>query len=623
MLANAFLICVGALLLVIGVNFARVEIKGLVNDQTSVTAQTWASQVMHNAPGLQEALTRPGAATEQPQRQLGNNVPTGNILSYRIYDLQGDLRFWVENTEQATQQLDSSDKAQVTLPLVSKGRKIGTFMADVSTADINKMFMDGAAKIGAILSSALGFIILVSLLVRANARQETQRSIRRMMQNDAVTGMPNHLAFLDMLATFHGQELQQRSATNIFMVNVDRFSRINERLGNENGNQLLRSVADRLRVACGDKVLCARLTGDTFGILSDEQTGIYMDRTLEQVFSRPFEIQGENIRLSASIGVASSTDGLYTVEELQRNAEFALRAAKANGGHTLIKYDSDTVIEFREMERIAAAVEEACQHNGFEMHYQPVVNSKTRKLCSFEALIRLTTSDGEKIGPDKFIPVAESIGRIDEIGLWALREACRTMAGLPSHIGMAVNLSVQQFNSDELVGDITRIIMETRVDPKRLELEVTEGIMIGDAEAVFRQLTKLQKMGIKIALDDFGTGYSSLNYLWRFTFDKLKIDQAFIRASDNHPKALALLAKIAEVGRTLDMEITAEGIETEDHAKRVSDLGCDYSQGYLFGRPIPQVELAAVVISDFADYIRKETGGRLKVDDAIQTAVAS
>jgi len=623
MLANAFLICVGALLLVIGVNFARVEIKGLVNDQTSVTAQTWASQVMHNAPGLQEALTRPGAATEQPQRQLGNNVPTGNILSYRIYDLQGDLRFWVENTEQATQQLDSSDKAQVTLPLVSKGRKIGTIMADVSTADINKMFMDGAAKIGAILSSALGFIILVSLLVRANARQETQRSIRRMMQNDAVTGMPNHLAFLDMLATFHGQELQQHSATNIFMVNVDRFSRINERLGNENGNQLLRSVADRLRVACGDKVLCARLTGDTFGILSDEQTGIYMDRTLEQVFSRPFEIQGENIRLSASIGVASSTDGLYTVEELQRNAEFALRAAKANGGHTLVKYDSDTVIEFREMERIAAAVEEACQHNGFEMHYQPVVNSKTRKLCSFEALIRLTTSDGEKIGPDKFIPVAESIGRIDEIGLWALREACRTMAGLPSHIGMAVNLSVQQFNSDELVGDITRIIMETRVDPKRLELEVTEGIMIGDAEAVFRQLTKLQKMGIKIALDDFGTGYSSLNYLWRFTFDKLKIDQAFIRASDNHPKALALLAKIAEVGRTLDMEITAEGIETEDHAKRVSDLGCDYSQGYLFGRPIPQVELAAVVISDFADYIRKETGGRLKVDDAIQTAVAS
>jgi predicted signal transduction protein with EAL and GGDEF domain len=369
--------------------------------------------------------------------------------------------------------------------------------------------------------------------------------------------------------------------------------------------------------------LCARLTGDTFGILSDEQAGIYMDRTLEQVFSQPFEIEGENIRLSASIGVASSTDGLYTVEELQRNAEFALRAAKANGGHTLVKYDSDTVIEFREMERIAAAVEEACQHNGFEMHYQPVVNSKTRKLCSFEALIRLTTSDGEKIGPDKFIPVAESIGRIDEIGLWALREACCTMAGLPSHIGMAVNLSVQQFNSNELVGDIVRIIKETRVDPKRLELEVTEGIMIGDAEAVFRQLTKLQKMGIKIALDDFGTGYSSLNYLWRFTFDKLKIDQAFIRASDNHPKALALLAKIAEVGRTLDMEITAEGIETEDHAKRVSDLGCDYSQGYLFGRPIPQVELAAVVISEFADYIRKETGGRLKVDEAIQTAVAS
>jgi diguanylate cyclase (GGDEF)-like protein len=618
-MANAFLICVGALLLVIGVNYARVEINGLVHDQASVTAQTWASQVVRNAPELPELLASPKADTPT-RRSLGNNTPTGQIVSYSIYDLNGDLRVWVAAENQQKTSTEAEFKTQVTLPLVKGGKKIGTIMADINSAASHHMLTQGAAKIGAILSSAIGFILLVSLLVRANARQETQRNIKRMMQNDSTTGLPNQLAFLEMLSTFHNQELEQNGTTNIFLINVDRFSRINERLGNSNGDGLLRAVAERLLIAGGDKVVTARLGSDTFGILCDNDIAKNLDRSLERCFSQPFEVEGEAIRLSVSIGVASSTDGMYSVDELQSNAEFALRAAKANGGHSLVKYDSDTVTEFREVERIAGAVEEACQRNSFELHYQPVVDAQTRKLCSFEALIRLTSSSGEKIGPDKFIPIAESIGRIDEIGLWTIREACRTMAGLPAHIGMAVNLSVQQFASDTLVDDIANIIKETRVDANRLELEVTEGIMIGDAEAVFKQLSKLQKKGIKIALDDFGTGYSSLNYLWRFTFDKLKIDQAFIRASDTHPKALALLQKIAEVGRTLNMKITAEGIETEAHATRVADLGCHYSQGYLFGKPIPQTALAAVVISEFADYINEQTGGQARVDDKVATA---
>ncbi len=593
-----------------------------MNNQASDAARTWTSQLVHNAPELPELLAKP-RGNDEPLTKIGNLNPAGDIAGYRIYDKSGELRVWSRTGLPAAERYKGSRIIQVNLPLTSKGEKIGMMVTDVDSTEMYAAFIDGSKKIGTILSSAIAFILLVSLLVRAHARQETQRGIQRMMRNDSVTGLPNQLAFADMLSTFHEQEISNRGSTNMYMVNIDRFARINERLGSTNGDLLLRSVADRLRLGCTDKVVCTRLKSDTFGILTDEQTGMNMDRTLEQVFAEAFEIDDESIRLSASIGVASSIDGLYEPAELQRHAEFALRAAKTNGGQRLVRYDSDTVIEFREAERIAAAVDEACENNGFELHYQPVVDARSRKLCSFEALIRLTTADGEKIGPDKFIPIAENIGRIEEIGLWTLQEACRTLAGLPKHLGIAVNLSVQQFSSGGLFDAVEQIIRNTRVDPSRLEFEVTESIMIGDAEAVFRQLTALQKMGIKIALDDFGTGYSSLNYLWRFTFDKLKIDQAFIRASDHHPKALALLEKIAEVGRTLDMKITAEGIETEVHAKRVADLGCDYSQGYLFGKAIPQTELASIVITEFAEYIAQQSGGQTKYEEPVKSKAAS
>jgi len=612
-LANAFLSCIGVLLLVAGINFAQHEIEKLVQQQASGIAHTWSMQVAGNAPELPELLTTP-KANSQPLRNLGNVRPSSPILGYRIYDLNGDLRVRVNQADAPTDLTRRPVHSQVTLPIISGGKQIGTITSDVDTSAIHSLLMNGALKIGTIFSIAIGILLFMSLLVRVNSRQEALRNTNRVMQKNVMTGMPNQLAFLEMLSLSHSQEIAQHTTTNLYLLNLDRFAHINERLGNTVADMLLRLVAERLRLACGDAVVCTHINGDTFGIIADEKTGRRMHKTLQQVFSQPFNFGQNVIRLSASIGAATSTAGLHTSEQLHRNAELALRAAKTNGGHQLITFDSNTVIEFKEIDRVAIAVEDACQNNDFELHYQPVVDSTTRKLNSFEALIRLTTADGETIGPDKFIPIAERIGRIEEIGLWTLREACKTVAGLPRHISMAVNLSVQQFNSGNLVSEVEKILKETRVDPGRIELEVTEGIMIGDTDPVFDQLTELQALGVKIALDDFGTGYSSLNYLWRFNFDKLKIDQAFIRASDHNSKAKALLAKIVDVGRMLDMKVTAEGIETEDHAVRVADLGCDFSQGYLFGKAIPQTSLASVVISEFAEYIRLQTGGQANVD---------
>ena len=611
-LTNAFLFCVGALLLVVGTNFARIEINRLAHDKATELAHGWSTQIATNTPFLSRILAAP-RGNAQPIRSLGNLQPVGPVLGYRISDLTGDLRVMVDRSASSSGATRPAFQTQVTLPITSGGKKIGTIVSSVDASGFNDVLMVGAVKIGAIISIAISFLLFVSLMVRAVSRQEVLRS-SNLMQNDSVTGMPNQPAFLEILATAHSQEVAQHTTTNLYLLNLDRFAHVNERLGNSVGNMLLKLVAERLRLACGSGVVCAHINGDTFGVIADERTGKRIDKTLQQVFLQPFNFGTDVIRLSASIGAATSTAGLHSADELHRHAELALHAAKTNGGHQLVAYDSDTAMEFREIDRIATVVEDACQNNEFELHYQPVVDSRTRKLCSFEALLRLTTADGEKIGPDQFIPVAERIGRIEEIGLWTLREACRTVAGLPKHIGMAVNLSVQQFNSGNLVSEVAKIIKDTRVDPARIELEVTEGVMIGDTDPVFKQLSELQALGIKIALDDFGTGYSSLNYLWRFNFDKLKVDQAFIRASDHSPKAHALLSKIVEVGRLLDMKVTAEGIETESHASRVADLGCDYSQGYLFGRAIPQTSLASVVISEFAEYIRRQTGGQADVD---------
>jgi len=612
-LANALLFCIGALLLIIGINFARLEIDKQVRQRATDVAHTWSTKFVKNAPDLADLLAKPRGAS-QPLREFGTDLPSIPILGYRIYDMDGDLRIQVSAPQPPSYTDLATLNTQIILPITSAGNKIGSIRLNMDVSDIHQRLSAAALKIATLLSIAIAFLLFASQLVRLNFRQDALRATNRLKLTEPLTGVPTQPAFLEVLKTAHTQEIAQHTTTNLYLLNIDRFTRVKQRLGNSAGNMMLKLVAERLRLACGDNVVCVHIDGDTFGVIADERTGSRLHNALLKVFLQPFSSGRTVVRLTASIGAATSAAGIHSSDQLYRHAELALRAAKTNGGNQLVTYDSDTVIELREIDRIATAVEDAWENDQFELHYQPVVDSKTRKLCSFEALLRLTTLDGEQISPDKFIPVAERIGRIEEIGLWTLREACKTVAGLPPHISMAVNLSVQQFNSGNLVSEVSEIIKDTRVDPGRIELEVTEGIMITDTDPVFEQLAQLQELGIKIALDDFGTGYSSLNYLWRFNFDKLKVDQAFIRASDYNPKAQILLAKIIEVGRLLDMKVTAEGIETEIHANRVAGLGCNFSQGYLFGKAIPQTSLASVVISEFADYIHQQTGGQADVD---------
>jgi EAL domain-containing protein (putative c-di-GMP-specific phosphodiesterase class I) len=245
-------------------------------------------------------------------------------------------------------------------------------------------------------------------------------------------------------------------------------------------------------------------------------------------------------------------------------------------------------------------IRNAIIHNGFVLHYQPIFEIVNHRLIGFEALVRLAAEDGTLIPPLDFIPVAEALRLIDKIGTWVLREACRTAATWPRHLTIAVNMSVAQFGAGDVCEVVTTALSEIGLEPHRLQLEVTESLLLGDSESVISQLRELKAMGVAIVMDDFGTGYSSLSYLWRFPFDKIKIDRSFMAGLDHAGQnSETVVRTIIALGRALNMRVTVEGVETAKQAAFVRDAEGDQAQGYFFGRPIPATEIAAAILVDF------------------------
>ena len=261
-------------------------------------------------------------------------------------------------------------------------------------------------------------------------------------------------------------------------------------------------------------------------------------------------------------------------------------------------FSTDMDLELAERLRMERALRYALKHNGFELHFQPAIEMPARRLVGFEALIRMRDEDERLVSPTAFIPLAEKMGLIDEIGTWVLREACRTATTWPPHLKVAVNLSPAQLATGHLVSTVAATLAETGLQPRQLELEITEGMLLNDDADVMDQLRDIKALGVGVVMDDFGTGYSSLSYLWKFPFDKIKIDRAFMLALDKQAKgeASTIVRTIIDLGRSLNVTVTVEGVETESQVDFVNEAHCDQIQGYYFGRPMPTIELAAYVI---------------------------
>ena len=426
--------------------------------------------------------------------------------------------------------------------------------------------------------------------ITAQKRAETQ--ITYMARHDDLTSLANRAVLLEKMEEELARARRHGSKFTLFILDLDLFKTVNDTLGHPVGDELLKVVADRLLSCIGETDTVARLGGDEFAILAtvdgdQRETAIATANKLLAAVAAPYDLDGHHLNIGTSIGIALAPEHGTAVDQLVKNADLALYRAKAEGRNAYRFFDDAMSIEARRRRAYQNDLRNALANDEFELHYHPIVDIQTREIASVEALIRWRHPQRGLIAPAEFIHVAEETGLINPIGDWVLRKACSDAMRWPPAVKVSVNLSAVQFRKVYPIDNFCDVLAESGLPPERLELEITETVLLqGSAENV-ETLHQLRLMGISIVLDDFGTGYSSLSYLRMFPFDKIKIDRSFVHELAKNADCAAIVSAVAGLGRSLRIGTVAEGIETEDQLLLVRAAGCTHAQGYLFGRPCP------------------------------------
>ena len=425
-------------------------------------------------------------------------------------------------------------------------------------------------------------------------RHRAQENIARMARHDALTDLPNRLLFHEQMAAGLARVQQSQESMAVMCLDLDNFKAVNDSLGHPLGDKLLQIVAKRLRASLHQSDTIARLGGDEFAILHAQSASAEAEtlaRRLIQAVCEPIVIDGQEINTGISIGITIAPDNGTTGEHLMKCADLALYRAKAEGRNTFRFFESEMDVQIQARRALEVDLRRALVEGEFHLVYQPQVNLATNELVGMEALLRWTHPERGAVPPAEFIPMAEETGLIIPLGEWVLRQACTEAARWAESIKVAVNLSAVQFRNRNLVAAVTHTLAAAGLSPRRLELEITETVLMQDDELIVAMLHQLRSLGVRIAMDDFGTGYSSLSYLRSFPFDKIKVDRSFLSDKTSNSESEAILRAIAELGATLGIETTAEGIETTEQLELVRRAGCTEGQGYLISRPRPIAEL--------------------------------
>ncbi|MGX7895568.1 EAL domain-containing protein [Tsuneonella sp. HG222] len=425
---------------------------------------------------------------------------------------------------------------------------------------------------------------------------ERQRDNNRAAQYDSLTGLANRNRMGRRLTALLTAYKAAKRSCALMMLDLDRFKAVNDTLGHPAGDELLKQVAQRLERIIGTKGEIGRLGGDEFQVILPDiddrgELGDLAHRII-QMISQPYSLDGSRAIIGTSVGMAIAPyDGIEPAE-LVKSADLALYAAKGGGRGQYRFYSNDLKDSAQQRREIEEDLRDALTRGELQMHYQPVVCAKTHEVRGFEALMRWDHPERGAISPSVFIPIAEETNLIVTLGDWALRKSCEDAAQWPEELTVSVNISAHQFGSDNLPMVVTSALASSGLKPDRLELEITESVFMGDAEATDAMFNRLKKIGVRLALDDFGTGYSSLGYLRKAPFDKIKIDQSFVRGStENDNSNSAIIAAIVSLAQALDMETTAEGVEAMDELELVCKRGATLIQGFIFSRAVPQQEL--------------------------------
>jgi diguanylate cyclase (GGDEF)-like protein len=495
--------------------------------------------------------------------------------------------------------------AETYLPVVTDGETVAIVEVYLDQTGKQALFHEEFALTAVVLAGMVALSFGApggALYWRSRQKARADERIRYMAHHDALTGLLNRGTFVECLEDALTVAERDGEQIAIHYVDLDHFKDVNDTLGHDVGDEIMRMAAQRLKAQAGDGDLVARLGGDEFVVAQRHVAGRDAAEALGgrilAALSQPVLVHGHDLAPAASIGIALAPRDGGNALALLKSADLALYAAKAAGRKALRTFTPSMDDELKARLRIEALIREAVASDGFELFFQPIVRSENGRLTGFEALLRLRDEAGEFISPADFIPVAEEMRLISKIGAWVLRQGCAIAAAWPDHLSVSINLSPLQFGEGDLCAVVEAALAESGLDARRLELEITEGLLLNNTDAVIEQLRALKGLGVAIAMDDFGTGYSSLSYLWRFPFDKIKIDRSFMQAFEARDAHVSsILRTIIALGHSLRMRVTAEGVETAKQAEHLRGLACDYIQGFHYGRPVPVTDVAALILN--------------------------
>ena len=440
-------------------------------------------------------------------------------------------------------------------------------------------------------------------------RQRAEAKVAHMARHDALTDLPNRVYFSDEMEKLLTRLRAGGAPFNMFLFDLDLFKSVNDSLGHPTGDELLKAIAQRLVGLDLGAGRVARVGGDEFAVLQAaegdaRENAVVLAKRLQSVLGASYRIDGHQIVIGISIGIALAPEHGTSQNELFKNADLALYRAKSGRlGYQL--YEPSMDAEAQQRRELEVDLRDALAQQQFVLHYQTIIDVPNRRICGAEALIRWNHPRRGLLGPDKFIPIAEELGLIIPIGEWVLRQACCDAAAWPDDVKIAVNLSPVQFRSGNLLNGVTDALVESGISPRRLELEITESVLLAATPESLAVLHQLKATGIAIVLDDFGTGYSSLSYLRMFPFDKIKIDKSFVAEFSSRADCAAIVCAVTGLGRSLQLETTGEGVETAEQFELLRAAGCTQVQGFLFDRPVPASAL------DFGTSVDERLLGRV------------
>jgi diguanylate cyclase (GGDEF)-like protein len=580
-------------------------------------AEHWGNYMASRVPDLKE-LAQSGIPTDAQEVAIQNIRRVGDIFRFNLFTSDGRLALvsddvMIQSYKGTAENADADAKAvaesgqtivsvfdgatkpdrpaiysEAYVPLLdSEGTVIAVVEVYVDQTVTNAYFIENFKSFGLMLMTfclAIFAIPSVAFFVQRTLAQQSKDDAEFLSRFDPLTGLLNRREFSEQAK----RALKNKTLSVVCYLDVDHFKTINDMHGHAVGDDFLAHVADILRNNCRSQDLISRFGGDEFVICFQNTAfvdAVHRVHGILQMVGARFDVEGTPINGSASIGLAFVEDDI-DLDTVLKNADVALYHAKSAGRNDFAVYGDEMGDELAKRHALEARLREAVKSNDFDIHFQPLVSANDRKTIGHEALLRLNDADGTPISPSVFVPMAEDLGLIDAMGRWTIKTAITRVAEMETDSMLAINLSTSQFTSGALVDTVRDALQSANFPADRLELEITESLLLDDSPHIEMQLDALREMGVQIAMDDFGTGFSSLSYLWKYGFDRLKIDQSFVSALDeSNERSREIIESVIMLGARLNMKITAEGVETAAQAQLLSDLGCDTLQGYLFGRP--------------------------------------